>query len=142
MPVCPKCALVNFGSGKFCKRCGSPLEVTKDMKEPTKESSAGAILLLIGIIGLLYSLFFMETSIDGINNVGLLNQKQNYVIVSSILIPIGIIQSSIKNFLTSKNEGPIFSDSGAESEAKECPECAEKVKIRAKKCRFCGHLFS
>lgn len=29
----------------------------------------------------------------------------------------------------------------SEKYVKECPECAEMVKERAKKCRFCGHDF-
>ncbi|HJN72700.1 MAG TPA: zinc ribbon domain-containing protein [Myxococcota bacterium] len=28
------------------------------------------------------------------------------------------------------------------AETKECPECAEDVKIKARKCRFCGHAFA
>lgn len=53
MPVCPKCALVNFGSGKFCKRCGSPLEVTKDTEifSSSKYNTARTICMVISFAG-------------------------------------------------------------------------------------------
>lgn len=33
------------------------------------------------------------------------------------------------------------SSSLADGEWKECPDCAERVRMRARKCRFCGHVF-
>jgi hypothetical protein len=37
---------------------------------------------------------------------------------------------------------PTVPDEVAPSDLKQCPDCAEDVKVAASKCRFCGHLFA
>lgn len=48
-----------------------------------------------------------------------------------------------KKFLAALEETlPSIPDLGSSSETKQCPDCAEDVKLAASKCRFCGHVFS
>jgi ribosomal protein L37E len=173
---CPKCGAPNFNYKENCASCSSSLKdaimITKfNKKSINKESNEedfvwdgyvkdyplAKILVIVGILGLLVSLS-METTIGDFYNIGLLNDKQNYIIISSFLILIGVIlhiynsnfkdkklpngdSSSTHNVSNPINEDTIFSDKEIESETKECPDCAEMVKLRAKKCRFCGHEF-
>jgi len=41
--------------------------------------------------------------------------------------------------LEGDTEPPPAADSSADT--KICPDCAETVKAKARKCRFCGHIF-
>lgn len=89
----------------------------------------GILAILGGAIGLIYALK-MQTTVGDIHNIGLLSKQNNYIIVSGVIMLIGVIMtvfSPKKNLL--------------DAEMKECPECAEFVKKKAKNCRFCGHIF-
>ncbi|HIB5012437.1 hypothetical protein VBR48_25000 [Klebsiella pneumoniae] len=60
--------------------------------------SSGQLLSLAGIILAVYSLFFMDVSIevgDGtrVNNIGLMAQQQNYLLVAVVLFLAGIFIS-------------------------------------------------
>lgn len=97
--------------------------------------TAGLILLLIA--------FTMDTSVavdypngnefglpERVNNLGLMADKQNYMIFGAILSVLGII---IGVTYEKKDE--------KESAEKVCPKCAENVKKEAKICRYCSHTF-
>jgi len=59
----------------------------------SNKSITGTLLIVIGIIALLSSLM-MDTSVavlDGrINNIGLMADKQNYIIISGLMLLIGV----------------------------------------------------
>lgn len=60
--------------------------------------SSGQLLSLAGIILAVYSLFFMDVSVevgDGtrVNNIGLMAQQQNYLLVAVVLFIAGIFIS-------------------------------------------------
>ena len=96
---------------------------------------AGLILLVLA--------FTMDTSVavdypsgndfgfpERVNNLGLMADKQNYMIFGAILSILGAI---IGVTYEKKDE--------KESSEKVCPKCAENVKIGAKICRYCSHSF-
>lgn len=94
----------------------------------------GIATIVLGAIGLFYTLS-METyvsteSFGRVHNICLLSKQRNYVIICVFLLLIGTI-ALVFSFIKKRND-----------EIKECPECAESVGSKAKKCRFCGHIFN
>ncbi|HBV3140999.1 TPA: hypothetical protein M8I33_002406 [Klebsiella aerogenes] len=60
--------------------------------------ASGQLLSLIGIVLAIYSLFFMDVSVDvgdgtRVNNIGLMAQQQNYLLVAVVLFIAGIFIS-------------------------------------------------
>ncbi len=60
--------------------------------------NSGQILSLIGIVLALYSLFFMDVSVDvgdgtRVNNIGLMAQQQNYLLIAIVLFIAGVFIS-------------------------------------------------
>jgi len=97
----------------------------------------GWLLIIGGIIALVYSLS-MDTSVSNssggrIHNIGLMNEKQNFVIVSSLILLIGII---ITIFRRLKSDSDTLRATIA-PETKQCPYCAEEIKPEALICRYC-----
>lgn len=110
--VCGKCGSNNIYNLKFykkdtCEKCGDFLYqyIKKDIKRVASRkeevsnkdlvSFMSVILTVIGVIFLIYSLT-MRTSVitdygDYVHNVGLLNRKQNFTIVASLMVLIGIV---------------------------------------------------
>ncbi len=104
----------------------------------------GSILIAGGIVLMIYSLAFMDTSVEvnypggnnfgmpeRVNNIGLMADKQTYIIAASVLIVIGLVLCYLPK---SKSE--------TDKENKQCPQCAEQVKREAKVCRFCNYKFT
>ena len=105
----------------------------------------GGILLIAGLALIIYALS-IDTSVkvnypggnnfgmpERVNNIGLMNDKQNYLIFAGIISVLGVLilvsgKKPEKNIVT-------------EDDTKQCPQCAEKVKAEAKICRFCNHVF-
>jgi len=63
----------------------------------------GEVLIVVGIILGVFSLS-MDTSSDGVHNIGLLNSKQNFIIVSAVIFIAGIIITSFKRFVKNKKD--------------------------------------
>ncbi|HDU2896268.1 hypothetical protein [Klebsiella aerogenes] len=60
--------------------------------------TSGQLLSLIGIVLAIYSLFFMDVSVDvgdgtRVNNIGLMAQQQNYLLVAVVLFLAGVFIS-------------------------------------------------
>jgi hypothetical protein len=91
-------------------------------------------VMIFGVLGLLYSLFYMDVSIPTNNgrviNVGLLNDLLAYIIISGLPLLIGVILYYLESS-TYVNVG----------DTKNCPSYAEIIKLEAVKCRFCGEQF-
>lgn len=88
-------------------------------------------MLGLGVVLLIASLL-MDTSVStaygDVNNIGLMNDKQNYVVGSVAVAVIGALML----FLPSD---PQISDA---LQNRACPKCAESIKREAVQCRFCG----
>lgn len=102
---------------------------------------AGGLLLLIGIIGIVLALNLdtsVSTSAGRVNNLGLMNDKQNYLILAGVIALIGaVLQVRDGTGATQdRSSSPDIQHAAAE---KKCPDCAEMVHIEAKVCRFCGN---
>ena len=79
-------------------------EKIKNTSHPYKiiKEKIGEALVIIGIILMVFSLN-MDTSVESVygrvENIGLLNKKQNWIIISSVLFLAGIIITIYKNLI-------------------------------------------
>lgn len=106
----------------------------------------GGLLVFVGM-WLLYLGLTMDTSVEvtypddvqgfnielpeRVNNLGLMQEKQNYLMFGGICFVLGLV--IVYAFPSSKNEEYI--------ETKKCPDCAETVQLEARICRFCNYNF-
>jgi len=103
----------------------------------------GLVALVVGIFGFFISLN-MDTSVGTselgrrVNNIGLMNDKQNLLLMFSVVSIIGAI------FFTLSGRGqeihphnPLIKEENNSPAERTCPFCAEKIRAEAKICRFC-----
>lgn len=89
--------------------------------------------MVIAALVLLFG-FNIDTSVatdfgSRVNNIGLMNQKQNVIILGGVLLIVGALLLSLsgsENAPTENSEG-----------YRKCPSCAEVVKAEAKICKHC-----
>ena len=109
----------------------------------------GGLLVIVGM-GLLYLGLTKDTSVvisypegtqslnldlpDRVNNLGLMQEKQNYLMFGGICFVLGLIV--VYAFPSSKNE-----EIEEIEETKKCPKCAETIKLNAIVCRFCNYNY-
>lgn len=98
-------------------------------------------VMFIGGLILLVIAFTMDTSVavdyasgnsmgfpDRVNNLGLMADKQNYMIFGAVLTVLGFL--TVITYEKKEKK---------ESDNKTCPKCAEEIKKEAKVCRFCKY---
>jgi hypothetical protein len=69
-----------------------------------------------------------------VNNIGLMADKQNYLIASGVLLIVGLILCYLPQSQPVKEKEK-------ERKNKKCPQCAEQVLEEAKVCRCCNYTF-
>ena len=102
----------------------------------------GYLMFTVGLI-VLGVAFTMDTSVavsytndnafnlpERVNNIGLMADKQNYLLFGSILTVLGAL---IGVTYEKKDE--------KEKTEKVCPNCVENIKKEAKVCRYCSYSF-
>jgi hypothetical protein len=96
MLLCPNCAVWLPGPKVF-------VPPQKTESEEARASGSGFLagaLILTGIAGLVYFMFFFDTTVSSggvsVNNIGLLQDRQNGLIVSSVIFLAGIILAAMR----------------------------------------------
>jgi len=108
--------------------------------------SGAHLLVLVGACLACFFLLFFDTSVatpmGRLNNLGLIQDRNNGIYVGGFLILIGVI------LLVTKRDSPNAAENSSSissaacvppSDTKPCPMCAEIIKKAAKVCRFCNH---
>lgn len=98
----------------------------------------GQLLIASGVIALVFG-FGMDTTVPTIggtrvHNIGLMNDRQNLIILSGLSILIGVIVSLRQRRSTSADN----SEMSADEDRVNCPYCAELIKREARICRCCN----
>ena len=110
----------------------------------------GLMLVVLGFIGGVFA-FRMETSvaikdlgvatdylgIERVNNIGLMDQRRNYLIISGLSILAGVLLFGFGSIRSSQS-----SETGGGADFRACPFCAEQIRNAATVCRFCNREVS
>lgn len=92
----------------------------------------GTLTFFIALIVLGYGFTFdttISTGLGRVHNIGLMNEKQNIIILGGALLIAGVLLFAF----SSANQNAATTADGY----RQCPSCAEMVKDEAKICRHC-----
>jgi len=131
-PECGEKYHVKFDGREYsCRQCGKSFRVPKDNFEHTEKKKEsiftkqidgravlGPLLLLLGGIGVLYFMLYFDVSVEvpsqiilgqeigggRVNNIGLMQDKQNGIIISGLVFVVGLIVMFLKNSSTQKEK--------------------------------------
>lgn len=96
----------------------------------------GGFIASIAALLLLYTLNMdttVATAMGEVHNIGLMDRKQTFLIVSLAFLMIGIGLLVAGPLIEGQvDEGP------AGTSARKCPECAEEIKAEARRCKHCS----
>ena len=106
--TCPYCLAEIPPAARKCQHCGEWLEThisvggnrtARDAEKPSVGVTAGigVVLSVIGVMGLIFAMN-LDTSVpagpfglDRVQNLGLLSEKQNWVLVTSVCAALGVL---------------------------------------------------
>lgn len=95
----------------------------------------GIIAVMIAAF-MLFGALAMDVSVPSgvgrVNNLGLMSERQNYIIIAGILLIGGMLMATRSRPASTSTPPAII------EETRSCPQCAEQIKQAAVKCRFCG----
>ncbi len=128
----------NYLNSAFKLKKGSyqPVETVKKLpliETVENSNSFGGILIILGILGVILA-FNMNVTVETngmtVNNIGLMDNRRNFLIISSLSILAGIIFFGFNSILNNQ--------SSQSTDTRFCPYCAETVRVEAKLCKHCG----
>lgn len=107
----------------------------------------GFLVLVIGVVGLIASLGMDTTvassrSYDRIHNIGLMNEKQNFILVSVAIAIAGVVTLVFGYRSEPSGQASNKVTANAGQATRTCPFCAEQIMAQAVVCRYCGRDIS
>ena len=98
------------------------------------------LIVGVGIILLLVSTQFntsVSTGYGRVHNIGLMNNKQNFILIAGIILIVGVLMVLFGKSNKSETNSDLTSFSPANASTRACPFCAEPIRAEAIICRFC-----